>query len=191
MRRPLALLSWPRRTIEAAIGYLARMCYPTRPQERCRSGRTGRSRKPLCLHGHPGFESLSLRQQVCGCRQLVPRLTKNLMFPKMRRFRRAPEQCNAAINFNPSALSAPDSYVDRIRRPSRSNVAPFRFHLLDRTKPDSRSGGQAAPNMKLRKHLLSDNGKSSFRMRGMHKPGMSSFRGGAYAIKWTQWYGDF
>ena len=30
--------------------------------ERCRSGRTGRSRKPLCLCGYPGFESLSLRQ---------------------------------------------------------------------------------------------------------------------------------
>ncbi len=29
--------------------------------ERCRSGRTGRSRKPLFLHGNPGFESLSLR----------------------------------------------------------------------------------------------------------------------------------
>ena len=31
------------------------------PAERCRSGRTGRSRKPLFLHGNPGFESLSLR----------------------------------------------------------------------------------------------------------------------------------
>jgi hypothetical protein len=30
--------------------------------ERCRSGRTGRSRKPLSLYGDPGFESLSLRQ---------------------------------------------------------------------------------------------------------------------------------
>ena len=30
--------------------------------ERCRSGRTGRSRKPLSLQGFPGFESLSLRQ---------------------------------------------------------------------------------------------------------------------------------
>ncbi len=29
--------------------------------ERCRSGRTGRSRKPLCSREHPGFESLSLR----------------------------------------------------------------------------------------------------------------------------------
>jgi hypothetical protein len=29
--------------------------------ERCRSGRTGRSRKPLSLYGDPGFESLSLR----------------------------------------------------------------------------------------------------------------------------------
>ena len=116
---------------------------------------------------------------------------QNLMFPKMRRFRRAPEQCNAAIIFNPSALSAPDSYADRIWRPSRSNVAPFRFHLPARTKPDSRSGGQAAPNMKLPKHPLSDNGKSSFRMRSMQKPGMSSFRGGAYAIEWTYWNGDF
>ncbi len=31
------------------------------PAERCRSGRTGRSRKPLSLYGFPGFESLSLR----------------------------------------------------------------------------------------------------------------------------------
>ena len=31
--------------------------------ERCRSGRTGRSRKPLSLHGFPGFESLSLRHK--------------------------------------------------------------------------------------------------------------------------------
>ena len=29
--------------------------------ERCRSGRTGRSRKPLCLYGYRGFESLPLR----------------------------------------------------------------------------------------------------------------------------------
>ena len=32
------------------------------PAERCRSGRTGRSRKPLWVQAHPGFESLSLRQ---------------------------------------------------------------------------------------------------------------------------------
>lgn len=31
------------------------------PAERCRSGRTGRSRKPLWAQVHPGFESLSLR----------------------------------------------------------------------------------------------------------------------------------
>ena len=31
------------------------------PMERCRSGRSGRSRKPLCSCGHPGFESLSFR----------------------------------------------------------------------------------------------------------------------------------
>ncbi len=31
------------------------------PLERCRSGRSGRSRKPLCPCGHPGFESLSFR----------------------------------------------------------------------------------------------------------------------------------
>ena len=30
--------------------------------ERCRSGRTGRSRKPLCPYGYRGFESLPLRQ---------------------------------------------------------------------------------------------------------------------------------
>ena len=32
------------------------------PAERCRSGRTGRSRKPLWVQAYPGFESLSLRQ---------------------------------------------------------------------------------------------------------------------------------
>ena len=32
--------------------------------ERCRSGRTGRSRKPLSWQQFPGFESLSLRHQV-------------------------------------------------------------------------------------------------------------------------------
>ncbi len=32
--------------------------------ETCRSGRTGRSRKPLSLHGFPGFESLRLRQKI-------------------------------------------------------------------------------------------------------------------------------
>ena len=32
--------------------------------ERCRSGRTGRSRKPLWVQAYPGFESLSLRQFI-------------------------------------------------------------------------------------------------------------------------------
>lgn len=32
-----------------------------KPEERCRSGRSGRSRKPLYPYGYPGFESLSLR----------------------------------------------------------------------------------------------------------------------------------
>jgi hypothetical protein len=32
--------------------------------ERCRSGRSGRSRKPLCPYGYPGFESLPLRQVI-------------------------------------------------------------------------------------------------------------------------------
>lgn len=31
------------------------------PEERCRSGRSGRSRKPLYPYGYPGFESLSFR----------------------------------------------------------------------------------------------------------------------------------
>ena len=31
--------------------------------ERCQSGRLGRSRKPLCLHGYRGFESHPLRHQ--------------------------------------------------------------------------------------------------------------------------------
>lgn len=37
---------------------------PTK-KERCRSGRTGRSRKPLYPCGYPGFESLSLRNKGC------------------------------------------------------------------------------------------------------------------------------
>ncbi len=36
---------------------------PETPAERCRSGRTGRSRKPLWVQAHPGFESLSLRHK--------------------------------------------------------------------------------------------------------------------------------
>ena len=35
----------------------------TENQERCRSGRTGRSRKPLTPFGVPGFESLPLRRE--------------------------------------------------------------------------------------------------------------------------------
>ena len=33
-------------------------------KEVCRSGRTGRSRKPLYPYGYPGFESLSFRPKV-------------------------------------------------------------------------------------------------------------------------------
>lgn len=36
---------------------------PPRPAERCRSGRSGRSRKPLYLHGYREFESHPLRQR--------------------------------------------------------------------------------------------------------------------------------
>ena len=35
--------------------------------ERCRSGRTGRSRKPLCPYGYRGFESLPLRHIAVRC----------------------------------------------------------------------------------------------------------------------------
>ena len=59
------LTGWPN-------GAAIRGCNPATPPvharskttdaERCRSGRTGRSRKPLTLCGVPGFESLSLRQ---------------------------------------------------------------------------------------------------------------------------------
>ncbi len=38
---------------------------------RCRSGRTGRSRKPLYLHGYPGFESLSARHAPVFPRQPI------------------------------------------------------------------------------------------------------------------------
>ena len=34
-----------------------------RSKERCRSGRSGRSRKPLYPYGYPGFESLSFRKK--------------------------------------------------------------------------------------------------------------------------------
>ncbi len=37
--------------------------------ERCRSGRTGRFRKPLSPQGFPGFESLPLRQPFEGVRR--------------------------------------------------------------------------------------------------------------------------
>ncbi len=36
-----------------------------KPEERCRSGRSGRSRKPLYPYGYPGFESLSFRKLAC------------------------------------------------------------------------------------------------------------------------------
>lgn len=36
---------------------------PATLKERCRSGRSGRSRKPLYPYGYPGFESLSFRNQ--------------------------------------------------------------------------------------------------------------------------------
>ena len=51
--------------------------------------------------------------------------------------------------------------------------------------------GRVAPNIKLRKHRLSDNGKSSFRMRSVRKHGTSLCRGKAYAIRWTLKNGDF
>ena len=40
-----------------------------KPEERCRSGRSGRSRKPLYPYGYPGFESLSFRKKAApaGC----------------------------------------------------------------------------------------------------------------------------
>ena len=51
--------------------------------------------------------------------------------------------------------------------------------------------GRVAPNIKLRKHRRSDNGKSSFRMRSVRKHGTSLCRGKAYAIRWTLKNGDF
>jgi hypothetical protein len=50
-RRPHSCLRVPRRPSNT----------PTPPAEGCRSGRTGRSRKPLWVQAHRGFESLSLR----------------------------------------------------------------------------------------------------------------------------------
>ncbi len=43
---------------------------PQTPAERCRSGRTGRSRKPLWVQAHPGFESLSLRHYTLNLLQI-------------------------------------------------------------------------------------------------------------------------
>jgi hypothetical protein len=54
-RRPLH----PRGAFATSRPHMATM-----PAERCRSGRTGRSRKPLWAQVHPGFESLSLRHTV-------------------------------------------------------------------------------------------------------------------------------
>ncbi len=45
-------------------------------EERCRSGRSGRSRKPLYPYGYPGFESLSFRKKAASHR-LVAFLCKN------------------------------------------------------------------------------------------------------------------
>ncbi len=39
--------------------------------ERCRSGRSGRSRKPLFPYGNPGFESLSFRKQTAASQRLA------------------------------------------------------------------------------------------------------------------------
>ena len=40
--------------------------------ESCQSGRMGRSRKPLWLSGHRGFESHALRHDRSGCRRFEP-----------------------------------------------------------------------------------------------------------------------
>ena len=52
----------PRAVSNGSCERASRPIYTRRPRaERCRSGRTGRSRKPLWAQVHPGFESLSLR----------------------------------------------------------------------------------------------------------------------------------
>ena len=44
---------------------------PATLKERCRSGRSGRSRKPLYPYGYPGFESLSFRKKIKGCKSKI------------------------------------------------------------------------------------------------------------------------
>ena len=53
--------------------------------ERCRSGRTGRSRKPLSLYGFRGFESLPLRQLSLALRRLSDGAAIPAAFPRRRR----------------------------------------------------------------------------------------------------------
>ena len=62
-RRPCLRKAAEFRSVPAARPSLVRGV-GRRPAERCRSGRTGRSRKPLYACAYRGFESLPLRQQV-------------------------------------------------------------------------------------------------------------------------------
>ena len=187
MRMPIALTKRPRRGIDASIGYLAYICYATLNKERCRSGRTGRSRKPLCLHGHPGFESLSLRHWVYGCRvQSKTLCCRNRVYPS------GVNPVRRCDHFQPVRVHAGGQ---------RISIDPrvFRVQSLRHFAPACRiernlirvQAGRVAPNIKLRKHRLSDNGKSSFRMRSVRKHGTSLCRGKAYAIRWTLKNGDF
>ena len=63
--------------------------------ERCRSGRSGRSRKPLYPYGYPGFESLSFRKkQPLGLLFFVESRDENpgRVRDRLRRFRSSAEK---------------------------------------------------------------------------------------------------
>ena len=63
--------------------------------ERCRSGRSGRSRKPLYPYGYPGFESLSFRKkQPLGLLFFVESRDENSgrVRDRLRRFRSSAEK---------------------------------------------------------------------------------------------------
>jgi hypothetical protein len=57
----ITLRAEPPRTMANAL-QTASLVTTSRPAEGCRSGRTGRSRKPLYARAYRGFESHSLRQ---------------------------------------------------------------------------------------------------------------------------------
>ncbi len=83
------------------------------PAEGCRSGRTGRSRKPLCLCGHRGFESHPLRHRHAA-----------------RPLRGSRRRLDAAY---PVVVDLP--YVDHRRRPFSTVAVETAAHPAARPRP--------------------------------------------------------